>query len=62
MPILRVQLIEGRTQEQKQALVEGLTKVVCETCDQTPDRVRILLEEMPKENYAIGGVFIKDQL
>ncbi len=45
MPTLRVDLMEGRTVEQKKALVEALTKAVCDTLGSKPETVDILLDE-----------------
>lgn len=56
MPRITVQLFEGRTTEQKRAAVEGITRVICETCDTQPDHVTIVFEEMKHENHAKGGV------
>lgn len=56
MPIVTVQMIEGRTDEQKRALVEKVTAAVAETTGATPDKVTIIIEDMPKTNYATGGV------
>ena len=55
MPIIQVHLIEGRTVEQKRALVKKMTAVVCETVNVQPEAVRIILSDMAKHDYAIAG-------
>lgn len=61
MPILQVHFLEGRTREQKRALVQRLTEVVCETMAVHPEQVRIILSEMPRDTYAIAGELVADR-
>jgi 4-oxalocrotonate tautomerase len=56
MPTLRVELMEGRTPEQKKALVEALTQAVCDTLGSKPESVDILLYDIQRQNWATGGV------
>ncbi len=56
MPTLRVDLMEGRTIEQKKALVEALTRAVCETLGSKPESVDVLLYDIKKHDWATGGV------
>ncbi|PIR31802.1 MAG: 4-oxalocrotonate tautomerase [Alphaproteobacteria bacterium CG11_big_fil_rev_8_21_14_0_20_44_7] len=55
MPIVNINLIEGRSVEQKRALVESVTKAICESVDVTPDHVRIILQDMARHDYAVAG-------
>ena len=61
MPIIQVNLLEGRTIDQKKKLVANLTEAVVKSLDVKPDTVRIILQEMAKHNYAIGGVLASDK-
>lgn len=56
MPIVTVQLLEGRTDEQKRALVERVTEAVSETTGAPAQNVTIIIEDMSKAHYATGGV------
>lgn len=56
MPTLRVELLEGRTVEQKKALAEALTKAVVETLGSKPESVDILLYDIKRQDWATGGV------
>ena len=60
MPIVTIKLIEGRSIEKKRALVEKMTQVICETVNQTPENVRIIIEDMSKHDYAIAGKLMCD--
>lgn len=61
MPIVQIHLIEGRTIDQKRKLVESVTKAICESVNTTPEHVKIILSDMAKHDYAIGGVLKADE-
>lgn len=61
MPIVTVKMLEGRTDEQKKALVEQVTAAVVETIDARREAVTVVIEEMAKNHYATGGVRISDK-
>ena len=46
MPSVIGNIKEGRTLEQKRAMVAKMTEVLCETMDVTPPSVRIIINEM----------------
>lgn len=60
MPIITVEMLEGRTVEQKKAMVEGITKVVCETCKCAEEAVTIVIHDMPKTNIAKAGKLMSE--
>jgi len=60
MPFAQIYLIEGRTEEQKRALIEKVTRAIIEAVDAPKENVRVWLHDMPKENWGIGGVSAKD--
>jgi 4-oxalocrotonate tautomerase len=61
VPIVQINYIAGRTEAHKRAMVKKVTEAICETMEVTPDRVRIILTEMPADMYAIGGELIIDK-
>lgn len=61
MPIITVKMLEGRTEEQKKALVEKVTEAVAETSGAPKENVSIIIEEMPLNHYATGGVRFSDR-
>lgn len=61
MPIVQINLIEGRTAEQKKTLVGKVTGAVCESVDVKPEQVRIIISEMRRDHYAVGGVLFSDK-
>ncbi|WCG22021.1 4-oxalocrotonate tautomerase family protein [Vagococcus lutrae] len=56
MPIVTVQMLEGRTIEQKQALIKEVTETVVKTTGAKQEAVTVVIEEMKKENYGVAGV------
>lgn len=60
MPIVVVNIKEGRTVEQKRAMVERMTQVICDTMEVKPGAVRIIINDMKNENFAIGGTLVCD--
>lgn len=61
MPIVTINLLAGRTIEQKRELVEKITEVLCNTINTVPENVQIILNEMAKENYAKNGQLTIDK-
>ncbi|HZW83700.1 MAG TPA: 4-oxalocrotonate tautomerase [Candidatus Deferrimicrobium sp.] len=55
MPIVQVEILEGRTVEQKRAMVKKVTEALCETLICPPENVTIVIREMSKEHLAKGG-------
>ena len=58
MPIVTVEMIEGRTLEQKQAMVEKITEGICETCNCKPEAVTVIIHDLPAANIAKGGTLL----
>ena len=56
MPTIRVELMEGRTAEQKKALVQALTQAVVDTLGSKPESVDVLLFDIKRQDWATGGV------
>ena len=60
MPIVTVNIKEGRTVEQKREMARRMTQVICDTMEVKPDAVRIIINDMKNENFAIGGTLVCD--
>ena len=56
MPIVQISMIQGRTPEKKEQLIKKVTETIIEVLKVPADRVRIILNEVPKENIGVGGV------
>ncbi|NVK40699.1 MAG: 4-oxalocrotonate tautomerase family protein [Oceanospirillaceae bacterium] len=55
MPLVQVNILEGRTDEQKEALIHELTEACYKAIGAPRETVRVLINEMPKQNWGIGG-------
>lgn len=61
MPIVQIELIEGRTIEQKRVLAEKVTRAITEAVNCPAEAVSIIIRDMKRENYARGGKLHLDQ-
>lgn len=55
MPVVQVNMMAGRTDEQKEALIRKLTDAVMEAIDAPEQNVTVMINEIPKTQYGIGG-------
>lgn len=55
MPTYHVEMIEGRTPEQKKKLVEEITRVSVEVLGGKPDSVDVIITDIARGNWATGG-------
>lgn len=55
MPTYHIEMMEGRTIEQKKQLVAEITRVSVEILGGSPESVDILITDVKRENWATGG-------
>lgn len=60
MPIIRVEMWPGRTHTQKAELARLITEAMVTVAGTTPQATIIIFEDVPKENWAVGGVLASD--
>ncbi len=60
MPVVTVEMWEGRTLEQKKQLVEGITSSFVKI-GTSPEVVQVILKDNPKRNWAIGGKLASEE-
>lgn len=60
MPFAQIYLLEGRTEEQKRAVIQKVTEALVEALDAPKENVRVWIHDMPKENWGIAGTSAKD--
>lgn len=56
MPVVTIQMWEGRSVEQKRALVRAITEAMVRHAGARPDALHVVLQEIPKENWGRAGV------
>ncbi|WP_028471153.1 2-hydroxymuconate tautomerase [Neptunomonas japonica] len=55
MPIVQVNMLEGRTDDQKEALIAEITEAMVRSISAPRESVRVMINEMPKQHFGIGG-------
>ncbi|MBR3508560.1 MAG: tautomerase family protein [Lachnospiraceae bacterium] len=53
--IIEITMFQGRTKEQKKALIETVTKKLGERLGIVPTDIFIVIHEPPNENWGLGG-------
>lgn len=61
MPVVQVSLLEGRTTEQKRKLAARITDAMVEEAGARKEAVVVTFVDLPRENYASGGILIVDK-
>jgi 4-oxalocrotonate tautomerase len=61
MPLIEVHLLEGRTDEQKKALLTAITKAVQESLGSPLETIRVWIEEFSPKKYMAAGVWYGDK-
>lgn len=62
MPRVTIELLEGRTQEQKRELVAEVAASISRICKCPITSVTILLRDMPKTDFAKAGILVCDEV
>ncbi|MBS1191310.1 MAG: 4-oxalocrotonate tautomerase [Rhodocyclaceae bacterium] len=60
MPFAQVFLIEGRTEEQKRAVIEKVSAALSEAVGAPIENVRVLIQDIPNTQWGIAGKTAKD--
>jgi 4-oxalocrotonate tautomerase len=55
MPIVQITMIEGRSDEQKEAMYHEITEAIHRTTNTPREAVRIMIYEVPPRHFATAG-------
>ncbi|AJE16224.1 MULTISPECIES: 2-hydroxymuconate tautomerase [Pseudomonadaceae] len=55
MPIAQIHILEGRSDEQKETLIREVSEAISRSLDAPLTSVRVIITEMPKGHFGIGG-------
>jgi 4-oxalocrotonate tautomerase len=55
MPIVEIKLLAGRDAERHRRLIADVTDAVSEALEVAPEKVIVLLHEVPREHWATAG-------
>lgn len=61
MPIIQVQILDGRTDEQIRNLIRSLTESTVKTLNVKSEQVRVIVNIIPNKHWGVGGI-AKDEL
>lgn len=60
MPIIRIEMFEGRTIEQKRACAAAVTEAFIGACGGTPASVTIVFQDVARHDWAVAGRLTSD--
>ncbi|MCD6493399.1 MAG: 2-hydroxymuconate tautomerase family protein [Archaeoglobaceae archaeon] len=55
MPVIKVDMWEGRDKDTKRELIQAITKAVSETLNVSAEQIHVIINEVPKDNWGIAG-------
>ncbi len=62
MPLITIEVTGNPvTHEQKQSLISRTTDVIVETLNKKPENTWVIIKEIPKENWGLGGISVADR-
>jgi 4-oxalocrotonate tautomerase len=61
MPLIQVTMTDGRTPEQKRALLEAITKATHETLKAPINSIQVWITEVPSAEFMSGGETIAER-
>lgn len=59
MPIVQIDLIEGRSGEQRETLIKEVTDACVKALDCKPETVRIMLRDVAVQDFGVAGESVK---
>jgi 4-oxalocrotonate tautomerase len=62
MPTVQIEMIEGRTVDQKRTLVKSVTEAICSSLSVPPSAVTIIIRDMQKHNLGKAGKLRCDEV
>ncbi|MEC9262090.1 MAG: 2-hydroxymuconate tautomerase [Pseudomonadota bacterium] len=54
MPLIKVDMMEGRTEPQKEALIKAIAEAVMNSIGAPEENIRVVIQEYPKKHWGIG--------
>jgi 4-oxalocrotonate tautomerase len=61
MPIVQIDMLQGRDADKKRKLIRMVTDAICEALDAKPESVRVIIREMSPEHYGVAGESAADR-
>ncbi|AIO46548.1 TPA: 2-hydroxymuconate tautomerase [Burkholderia cenocepacia] len=61
MPVAHLYILEGRDDDRKERLIAEVTEAIHRSLDAPVESVRVIITEMPKAHFGIGGQSAKQR-
>lgn len=61
MPVVTIQLISGRTKEQKAKLARAITDSIVDIANVKPEGVQVIFSDVEREDWANAGALLSDK-
>jgi 4-oxalocrotonate tautomerase len=61
MPLIEIHMLEGRTDDQKKALLTSVTRAVQESIGAPIESIRVWIQEFTPPEYMVAGVWYGDR-
>lgn len=61
MPLIQIDMLPGRTVEQKREMTEVFTREICRIAKCTPGDVNIIFRDVAKDSWAFAGTLASDE-
>lgn len=56
MPIVQLQILQGRSEEKIAEVIENVTNTISETLDAPKESIRVIVTEIPKTHWGKAGM------
>ena len=60
MPIVQIQILQGRSEQQIKSLIDDVTNATVKNLQVHPRQVRVIVTEIPSTHWGIEGRTMKD--
>lgn len=60
MPVVQVNIKDGRTLDQKRELVARITDALVDVCGAARERIHIIINEVAEDSWGRGGQLLSD--
>lgn len=60
MPLVQIQMIEGRTEDQKREVIKSVSEALVKSTGSPIEAVRVIIQEVPSTNWGKNGLPAKD--
>jgi 4-oxalocrotonate tautomerase len=61
MPLVEIHMLEGRTEEQKKALLDGVTEAIHDSLGVPLTSIRVWIQEFSQKDFMIAGELYADR-